>query len=287
VDHRTAETLLQRAVAGLEVTDGELTEALVHARTCAVCGPRFELGRAQASSERKDMAEVPVEPTALFARALTAALSAPEAVARIRAAGRLGSFQQLGPAALAALVKAAAEDPEESVRAAALAALDELDDEVSLPQRVIDAWSATPAEAAPYLADCLSRLADPEAPTVARVARLVTEETEAGDEFAVQGESGATGRIVREEGELWLRLNRLPGNFEKTKPIVAVPTALGKRAPEIEWSGETPGLVRAREPVAEGSLDVHLGNVLPRSPFSSKLFERLYLLDPRSRRGDS
>jgi hypothetical protein len=284
VDHRTAETLLQRAVAGLEVTDGELTEALVHARTCAVCGPRFELGRAQASSERKDMAEVPVEPTALFARALTAALSAPESVARIRAAERLGAFRQLDPAALGALVQAAADDPDESVRAAALAALDRLDDEVSLSQRVIEAWSETPAEAAPYLADCLSRLADPEALASPRFTTLVTEATGVKDELAVRGESGATGRLVRDQGELWLRLNRLPGDFEKTMPVVAVPTALGKRAPGVEWSGESPGLIRAREPVAEGSLDVRLGKVPPRRSLSSKLFERLYLLDPRKRR---
>jgi len=286
VDHRTAERLLQRAVAGLRVAEGELEDALAHAEICEICARSFEVGQPDAYLEQRnlpDVAEVSVEPTELFERALTAALSAPEAVARIRAAGRLGSFQQLGPAALGALVEAAAEDPDESVRAAALVSLDQLDDEVSLPQRVIDAWSATPAEAAPYLADCLNRLADPEALASPRVSRLVTEETEAEDELAVRGESGATGRIVQDQGELWLRLNRLPGSFEKTKPIVAVPTALGKRAPGIEWSGESPGLVRSEEPVAEGSLDVRLGNVLPRRSLSSKLLSRLYLLDPRKR----
>lgn len=282
MDHGTVERVLQRAVAGLAVSEKDLEAALDHAETCEICGPRFELGRVDASTERTDMAEVPVEPTALFARALTAALSAPEAVARIRAAGRLGGFQQLSPAALARLVEAAAEDPDESVRAAALAALDELDDAVSLSQRVIDAWSATPAEAAPYLADCLNRLADPEALAFPRVARLVTEKV--GDELAVSGEAGVTGRIVQDQGELWLRVNRLPEEFEKTRPVVAVPTALGKRVPEIEWSGQSPGLAPARDSVTDGSLDVRLGNVLPRKSLPSKLFQRLYLLDPRKRR---
>lgn len=282
MDHRTVERVLQRAVAGLAVSEKDLDAAFAHAETCEICGPRFEVGREDASTERKDMAEVPVEPTALFARALTAALSAPEAVARIRAAGRLGSIQQLGPEALAALIETAAEDLDTSVRAAALAALDQLDDEVSLSQRVIDAWSATPTEAAPYLADCLNRLADPETLASPRVARLVTEKV--GDELAVIGEAGATGRIVQDQGELWLRVNRLPEDFEKTKPVVAVPIALGQRAPGIEWSGESPGLAPAHAPVTEGSLNVRLGTVLPRRSLSSKLFQRLYLLDRRKRR---
>ena len=65
----------------------------------------------------------------------------------------------LGPAAVAALVAAAAEDRDERVRAAALTALQRLDTQVSLPQWVIDVWSASPAEAAPYLAGVLARLA--------------------------------------------------------------------------------------------------------------------------------
>lgn len=55
-------------------------------------------------------------------RYLVAALAEPERIVRVRAAKRLGSSRQVGPAALTALA-AAAEDPDEEVRAAAREAL--------------------------------------------------------------------------------------------------------------------------------------------------------------------
>lgn len=131
VDHRTVEQVLQRAVAGLPVAEIELRRALEHVDGCAVCARRFELGRRMPSTEERDMAERPVDPTELFERALTAALSEPELIARRRAADRLGRFERLGLAALAALVRAAGVDEDESVRAAALAAINRLGEDVS------------------------------------------------------------------------------------------------------------------------------------------------------------
>jgi hypothetical protein len=56
-------------------------------------------------------------------RYLAAALAEPERIVRLRAAERLGAARRIGPAALAALAEAAAEDPDADVRAAALEAL--------------------------------------------------------------------------------------------------------------------------------------------------------------------
>lgn len=245
MDHRTVERVLQRAVAGLPVAEDELESAIDHAETCEICGPRFELRRADTSIEGTDMAEVPVEPTALFARALTAALSAPEPVARLRAAARLGSFEQLAPRALIALVAAASEDPDERVRAAAIAALDE-------QQHVIE---------------------------------LATGEGAAWNRLTARGEWEAVGEIVREEDQWWLKLNRLPGSFERTKPVVAIPAALETGETQIEWSGESPGLVFADEAVAGGTLELFLGNVTESAPPLENLFSRVYLLSPRERGG--
>jgi len=277
VDHGAAEQVFRSFVAGIEVPPGELDAAFEHAAACEACRARFELARAASSTGGEDMHDVPVEPAALLARASTAMLSAPEAVARLRAARRLATLPVVSAPGLAALVRVAAEDRDEDVRAAALAALDALDDEVSLSERVIAAWSEAPAEAEPYLVDVLRRLETLAAP---RVARLETEE--AGDELRVRG-PGGEGRIVREEERLWLRLNRLPESFEKSLPVVAVPAAFGERAQAVEWPG-TPGLVPSRDSVSGGSVDVYLGNLLPSEPLSTKLFERLYLLDPRKRR---
>lgn len=246
MDHRTVERVLQRAVAGLSVDDAALEAALEHVDACEVCGPRFELWRADAFTEGRSMAEVPVEPTALFARALTAALSDPEPVARIRAAGRLTSFERLDAPALAALVKAASEDPDENVRAAAGAALDEHHLHVTL---------------------------------------LVNEEGTVWNRLTAADETGALGEIERREDQLWMKLNRLPRSFERRKPVIAVPAALEPGKTPVEWSGESPGLVFAPEPVAEGELEVYLGKA-PEAPLSETLFSRVYLLSPREQRRD-
>ncbi len=290
VDCGFTEKVLQRALAGVPVGAGELDAALAHVAACAVCGRRFELERLRSYAERSDaladMAE-PVEPIALFERALIGALSDPEAIVRMRAAERLGGFERLGPVALDALAQTAAEDPDEEVRAAALVALDRLDKEVSIPQRLIESWSATPAEAAPYLADVLARLAAWPAPS-SRVTELVATPTGAAAELAVRGEEGITGRLGREKKQLWLKLHELPAVFENQRPVVAVPNALEKDAPPIRWSGDSPGLVAARAPVLGGALDVLLGSVpgpsLREGGLPEKLFGRLYLLTPREQR---
>jgi hypothetical protein len=137
VDHRAVEHVLQRAVTGLPVAEDELESALVHVESCAVCARRFEVGRGEASTEEKDMAERPVDPTELFERALTAALSEPEAIARRRAAERLGGFERLGLAALSALVRAAGVDEDETVRVAALGALNRLGEDVSRLSEIV------------------------------------------------------------------------------------------------------------------------------------------------------
>jgi hypothetical protein len=244
VDHGTVARVLQRAVAGLPVGDSELETALEHVEACEVCGPRFELWRADASTEGRSMAEVPVEPTALFARALTARLSDPEPVARIRAAERLASLGRLDTPALAALVKAAAADPDANVRGAALAALDEQHADVTL---------------------------------------LVAEEGGAWNALTAADETGAIGEIERREDQLWMKLNRLPGSFEEMKPVLAVPAALEPGEAPIEWSGETPGLVFAPEPVAGGALEIYLGKA-GETVLSEQVFSRVYLLSPREQR---
>lgn len=97
-------------------SQNELQSALDHVERCEVCRPRFELVLRMASTERKEMSEVPVEPIALLEWAPTAALSEPEAIGRQRAAQRLGDFERLG---VPALVGTSGVDENESVWAAA------------------------------------------------------------------------------------------------------------------------------------------------------------------------
>jgi hypothetical protein len=285
-----AERALQRAVAAASPRDDELEQALAHVQTCAICSRRFELAVARSYSQRREtlptVADVPIDQPALFERALTAALAAPEAIARRRAAQRLGELEQVGPPALAALVRAAADDSDEKVRAAALTALDRLDDAVPVPQRLIEAWAREPAEAAPYLVEVLTRLSDPRALASSRVTELVTEETDVWNRLSVRGESGAAGEIVRKDDQFWLKLNRLPAEFENATPVVAIPSALEAGEAEIEWSGGSPGLAFAAEPVAEGALELFLASVADpaaRRALSEGLFARVYLLNPRKR----
>lgn len=73
-----------------------------------------------------EMAEPPVEPAELFERALTTGLTDADALVRERSAKRLAGLEHLGARPLVALARAAAEDPDEDVRAAARTALDEL-----------------------------------------------------------------------------------------------------------------------------------------------------------------
>lgn len=285
-----AVAVIQRAIVGVDQPGADLDEAIAHIRGCAACSVRFDLAALRPSLEKDDhvpeLAQ-PSEPHERFEPVLTTGLSSPEAIVRIRAADRLGSFQRLGPVALDALAQAAADDEDGEVRETALAALDRLDAEVSLPQRLIEQWSETPAEAAPYLADVLARLSAPTPYTPATVTRLLALRSEAGEQLDVSGEEGITGRLSREKEELWLRLSGLPRRFENAKPVVAVPNALDEDAPGVEWTGASPGLVRAPAPVAQGSLDVMLANMRAsaEATVSETLFGHVYLLSPREESG--
>jgi hypothetical protein len=240
------------------------------------------------------MAQAPIDLTQLFERALTAALSDPDEVVRRRAAERLGEMTGLGAAAVDALVAAVGEDRDERVRAAALTALQRLDIQVSLPQWVIDVWSAAPAEAAPYLEGVLARLAASAGATAtAGVTRLTSAETRDDETVVLAGERGVSGRVSREPDGLWLTVDGLPAEAEDTKPTVAVPKALDAQETSIAWAGDEPGLVAAAEPVSGGSLRVRLGSVAeggaeeaaaPPAAAPPTLFDPIYLLHPEDRR---
>jgi hypothetical protein len=193
------------------------------------------------------MAERPVEPAELFERVLPTGLSDPEAIVRERAAVRLGQFEQLGARPLAALARAATEDPDEDVRAAALGAL--------------------------------ARLAGEEG-----ITELVGTAVTGEEALAVTGTEGISGELTEQEQELRLSLKGLPPKFEHTKLLVAIPRVLEGEASPIEWRGE-PGLVPAEETVEAGSLDVTLGRV-PKGAETEKkrLFARMYLLNLEARR---
>ena len=290
-DHRSARKILQRALAGATadgapVSAAELERALAHLAACEDCARHFDLAEMAAWLEGREeshqMAGDEVDPLELFERALTAALSDPDTTVRERAAARLGGFDRLGAAALSALVAAARDDAHERVRAAALAALDRLDSEVSFPQRVIDAWAATPAGAADYLAGVLERLSAGEV-GIAGVTRLAGKPSPAGGQHDVSlvGDEGVTGRVTRELNHVWLSVEGLPPALENTKPVVAVPKALGKGVAELAWAGGGRGLVAAADPVSGGSLRVLLGNV--KEP-GAGVFDKVYLLHPKGGR---
>jgi hypothetical protein len=283
----SAEAVLQRAMVGAPVSEREIQRALEHVAFCQACGPRFEVrpGAAWRGLEQENplvVSEDPVEPGELFQRALIAALSSPETIARRRAAQRLGGFEEIGLPALEALARAASEDSDEEVREAALVALDQLDEQVSIPQRVIDAWSAEPAEAVPFITGVLLRLAGTAA-AAPRVTRLVATPRPGEGRATITGEGGVEGSVTRERDELWLELNSLPASLEQTSPVLAVPRALEPEPPPVEWSQRQPGLVAAPGPVAQGSLRLRLGTVAE-SPAGEGLFDELYLLSPQRRR---
>ena len=293
-EHRSAQSILQRALAHgtLEgvatavaaVDPAELERALAHVESCDECSRRFDVAETSAwfggREETHAMTQVPVDPTALFEAALTAGLSDSDDLVRRRAAERLGEMKGLGAAAVDALVAAAGEDREERVRAAALTALQRLDTQVSLPQWVIDVWSAAPAEAAPYLEGVLARLAAPSGATTG-VTRLASAKTQDDETVVLSGERGVSGRVSREPDGLWLTVEGLPAEVEDTKPVVAVPKALEVKEITVVWAGDEPGLVAASEPVSGGSLRVRLGASDAPAP---TLFDQIYLIQPKDHR---
>ena len=293
-EHRSAQSILQRALAHgtLEgvatavaaVDPAELERALAHVASCGECRRRFDVAETSAwlggREETHAMTQVPVDPAALFEAALTVGLSDSDDVVRRRAAERLGEMKGLGAAAVDGLVAAAGEDREERVRAAALTALQRLDTQVSLPQWVIDVWSAAPAEAAPYLEGVLARLAALSGATTG-VTRLASAKTQDDETVVLSGERGVSGRVSREPDGLWLTVEGLPAEVEDTKPVVAVPKALEVKEITVVWAGDEPGLVAASEPVSGGSLRVRLGASDAPTP---TLFDQMYLIQPKDRR---
>ncbi len=263
-----------------------------HVATCPICSRRFEVapppsyeGLQRRPEELPRVDDVRVEPAELFERALSGALADPETTTRRRAAERLGRLDPLGPRALAALADAAAEDPQDLVRAAALRALDELDAHVSLPQRLIEAWSEEPARAAPFISSVLARLGAPGPPTVPGVAELVAVPLATTDLLAVAGLGGISGRVQKHADDLWLSLEGLPLVIEDISPVLAFPKALEIDAIPIRWHGRHSGLVPSRQPVTGGSLRMDLASLPVGLPADAgPLFDPFYLLSPRPQR---
>jgi hypothetical protein len=254
-----------RWAAGAAVAQEDLEWAVEHLASCERCWEEFDLPDAEASVRDLPVKELRVDPVELFERALTTAISDPEAIVRRRAAERLGAFERLGIEALAALVTAASDDPDGEVRAEALRAIDRLDTAVSVPERLIEAWAEAPAQAAPFLSAALERLSG----TIGGV--------------VAAGEAGVTGRLEAQGNELRLTVAGLPASFENTWPVVMLPKAFEPEAPAIEWAGERPGVVRADESVADGSVNILLGSFV-KEPVAEKLAERVYVLNPAARR---
>lgn len=190
------------------------------------------------------MDEPPVEPAELFERVLPTGLSDPEAIVRERAAERLGEFEQLGPAALAALARTAAEDPDDEVRAVALRALQDLD----------------------------------------AVTELVGTAVAGEQALAVTGTEGISGQLTEHEQELRLSLRGLPPKFEHAKLLVAIPRVLEGAASPIEWPGEpglVPAEETVQAGSLNMTLGrVPEGAPSERK----RLFERMYLLNLAARR---
>jgi hypothetical protein len=263
---------------------GEYPAVARHLEECDWC--RIVLAELVKEPERQPaaMAEAPVEPVGLFERAMSTALSDPDALVRERAAERMGAFERLDAPALAALARAARQDPVESVRASALRALDELDAQVSISERLIRAWAAAPETAVPFIESALAHLAG-EGARVSGVAELLGTPIADEEAVAVTGEEGISGRLSEEERELRLSLEGLPPKFEHAKLVVAVPRALDEQAPPVEWARREPGLVPAEEAVETGSLNVRLGRLVEGMPAATKtLFNRMFLLHPKARR---
>ena len=137
---------------------GALPALAAHIEGCSRCtGLLAEM--VGEPEEWPDVKVDPVDPDHLFERALLGGLSAPESLVRSRAADRLGGLNRPGPAVLGALAGRARRDPDENVRRAALTALNRLDTEFSIPERLIDTWEVAPSEA-PIIAGILERLAE-------------------------------------------------------------------------------------------------------------------------------
>jgi hypothetical protein len=230
--------------------------------------------------------EIEAHSSDVFDGYMAAALEGPEPSARVNAAERAAEAEHVGPATLEALASRAAEDPEREVREAALKALDELDAAVSIPKRLIEAWSASPEEAVPFIEGVLARLAGDRPPVTSAVAELAGSTSTPDRRVSLAGKEGITASLSAEEGELRLTVEGLPASFEKTTPVVAVPGALRATVPEVDWYGKEPGLVSAEAAVQAGRLDVRLGRMLDPTaePKLTPELERLFVLNPEASR---
>ena len=195
-----------------------------------------------------------------------------ETVIRRRAAHRLGGLAGVGPATLGALAERATADRDQKVRRISLEALDQLDAAVSIPDRLLEAWAAVPAEAEPFIAGVLERLAVSPIPSVLGL----RSGPRTGSGLVVTGQGEIRGSLRDEEQELSLRLEGLPAQFEQTRPVLALPMALSADA-GLRWPGDLPGLAPASGPVSRGSLEVAVGRG---RPADVSLFDRMYLLNP-------
>lgn len=234
---------------------------------------------ARSLRETAEVSDEPIDPDEVFERALVSGLTDPDEVVRERAAARLGERGRVGAGALARLAERASEDRDERVRAAALSALDQLDEAVSIPQRVIEAWSESPAEAAPFIARVLGRLAGEQPPGHRGVTELVAAEEPEEGRVALSGRPRIRGYLGEERKRLWLTLDRLPKELENTKPVVALPEALASRPASVKWAGAEPGLVPSKKRVERGSLRVPLGQIAKAGiAEKEKSLRRIYLL---------
>jgi hypothetical protein len=157
------------------------------------------------------------------------------------------------------------------VRKAALTTLNRLDSEVSIPDRLMSAWEHAPSEA-PVMAGVLERLAQSPIPSVLGFG--ASRPHRSG--LVVEGQGTIRGTLEGEQEDLWLRLAGLPKPFERTRPVVALPTALAEQVP-LTWAGERPGLVPATAPVEDRGLHVVLGQG---ASAEEGPFRRMYLLNP-------
>lgn len=259
-DHRSAQRVLQMLVTGATVPERELDEALAHVASCDECAAQFEVSGMLAWTECEEeppaMDDMPIDPEALFERALSAALDDPDPMTRLRAAERLGERTASGPATLAALIRIASDDAEERVRAAASAALDRLG---------------------------------------VGVAELTNPMPDDQGGLTLTSEEGARGHIAVEDSGVWMTVDGLPQRFDNTKPWVAFPRAFEERLQSFVAAGGDPGFVEAANSVQEGSARVLLGGLTeargtepeggetsaPTIDDYADLFERVYLFDTR------
>lgn len=296
-DHRAAQDLLQRAIAGERLSDDDLQQALTHVATCEECARQFELDRTAACEAVED--DLP-EAARSLREGGDVTSGYPMLASHLRECERCSTIlaelaRELEPSEEApvdpaelferALTAALAdEDPLARERAAEGMTRLEHVGPAALAALVETAGEDEDEEVRAAALGALGLLARQPA-RIAGVTQLIGTAADPEEHVAVTGEGGISGRVIEEGGELRLSLRGLPPKFEHTKPIVAIPTALEEATPSVEWSAGQPGVVPATEAVSGGSLDVTLGRSGSGAGRRTKdLFKRVYLLDAERRR---